>query len=1661
MNKVSQWVTAMASETPGSTVSLLGHGSILDKSSLHTVGCLGKNVDLSAAPEGGYCPVCEAKGQLQALRTYRINFTQSIYLCANPQCIYPLGYTPLDNIIANTADLKKHHSPGKPKKRHILDNPVTINSAKKHKTDTFISGQYISESLFSSPRIVSYKSVFPCVPKESRTSVPGLSENSQKERSPQPYGMYGVSVCKSESALWDFSKQPGHLQHDFNEFHKGSVQHQVMGMATASMNGPSPLKLNAPATKDPYTLSQPVIAINDPQTRINQKSEAGISGVLNGYPKAEADMGCSLSVLSTCAPLCDPGLRSLTLVHKQSDIPSSSYSGVCLKAAPEAPLLLDAALYDSSEKVVPEESSLFEINFSETCSKVQDGEKCLPSSTLPRENSPMEENGLKDKSGSFIKNALLEKVEPEGVPLLEDNKGQIIVETSACSQLSIINEMSNLHRKNKSSDSCQPVRENHLELPRDGNDGNVYHSTSNVNAVVNCSDVKSLLLTPLPEVIATELSKSNRQSTCKPQGVPLQQCNLCSEQKDEDITLMELPNSLHSEPAEEEDCENKISYGSSLLNVETISDLCKKRNNQIHSSSQSVEDLVTDMSDSNLCNDIDFKAGTKISLEETTAPSCSQPEQIVLNSHPISDPAVTCLIRDTGPEILVEESGPISKELNMSNVSPDLNPMKEMDDMSQNNVLADLLNSLSSETCNEEEASDIEPNSSSLSDGKRFPLYHKTSSLTHSEPEATASTILASFSSVLESSDSINQEKAPVTIFAHPEQTKLYSHEASKTTVSPCLSHSAGEALHISDTPGMGCIPVCEEPTVVQDMSNVNPLRASLDTTLGNSDVEREKQNESFETDCSSMLTDDSIKDPKDGEVVAYLPKGSLENFCLDVKSNCSGNTSSSSIHEALNDALTNHSVEHGSQDALCEKKLLQWKNTLFLCWLDCILSALVHSASLNSIVAQHESAENSLIHHLLEKYKEANSLIQRTGKQEPPKNMSLAENILNKVRMTIFDAIKPSLKCELGDKESPVFALPLLLQRDPEIESCFVHSGVWKFTCKQCGYQYQNKCKRTVTTFTKILPEWTPLNAIHRSPCNNCLDTDQRRTFCIEKIHDIFIIHFVEGLPSNDLGMYSFQFDGYLYEVRTVIQYREDHFSCWIAKEDGTWLESDDMKGYFCIKQNSFEVPASEMHVVMWERKASNATGANNTMAPETENKVLNSLSASPVSLPPTLHQSALAALNAAPSLLKQTPDAPNILSGMEGYRDDDIITLTEIPIDASANVINNNSEAGQQQPIAFDEQLQPPLSSLVTQSVSAYISTSDGQCDQNPCSGTMQDNSFADVLSPAPSGPSLPANSSTPIPNSFRSKKAFIGSWMKSLQNKTPLFLPSNVPSANKKTPPIPGLLLKTTDLQASNKQAQCFDGFKVKRVSNSVNLNNYLGIGPTKDNSATPKTVVSSKIFQPLGSDRLKNGQMGLGNTKDLAKNRSLSNEDKVLRLRLKLLKKLKAKKNELATLDMLGKSQAGKDRSSRPLELSSAKRREQLRGYFHELQDQIDNADTESVCTMSSSTSLCSSPGDVEFFAELFSPPPTNTAQQDSMDDSSFLEMYVEGYNPSCADYGTNKTASKEALQSTISISQLSPRHTNSSSVGNIFHDMLSTSTMQMLNEEYFSHFDNMF
>ncbi|XP_044078091.1 SUMO-specific isopeptidase USPL1 [Siniperca chuatsi] len=270
----------------------------------------------------------------------------------------------------------------------------------------------------------------------------------------------------------------------------------------------------------------------------------------------------------------------------------------------------------------------------------------------------------------------------------------------------------------------------------------------------------------------------------------------------------------------------------------------------------------------------------------------------------------------------------------------------------------------------------------------------------------------------------------------------------------------------------------------------------------------------------------------------------------------------------------------------------LFWRNSNKLCWLDSLLVALVNCKSLAKCKPKDEPQRSS-VWWLMRGYEDVCASIrvhQQTGRdgvvRVPNHVLQKANADLQSLRMSIFKLLQPKLHCKLGQRETPVFAMPLLLMMDSWVEPLFQSTFHWEFKCSECKTATKERVMKTLPTFTNILPEWRPLHAVHSAPCNVCCQNNQRRTMMLERVPPVFQLHFVEGLPDNDVRIYTFTFKGKSYSVTTVIQYNHQlkHFVTWVCNSDGLWLEYDDLKHPDCKTHQKLPVPAQEMHVVFWE---------------------------------------------------------------------------------------------------------------------------------------------------------------------------------------------------------------------------------------------------------------------------------------------------------------------------------------------------------------------------------------------------------------------------------------------------------------------------------------------
>uniref|UniRef100_H2V599 Ubiquitin specific peptidase like 1 n=1 Tax=Takifugu rubripes TaxID=31033 RepID=H2V599_TAKRU len=284
---------------------------------------------------------------------------------------------------------------------------------------------------------------------------------------------------------------------------------------------------------------------------------------------------------------------------------------------------------------------------------------------------------------------------------------------------------------------------------------------------------------------------------------------------------------------------------------------------------------------------------------------------------------------------------------------------------------------------------------------------------------------------------------------------------------------------------------------------------------------------------------------------------------------------------------------EMKSSDLLPLPGQLFWPNSENLCWLDSMLVALVNCKSLKRCRPAVEPQE-SCVWRLMREYEDICSAV-------PDEVVMVSNNLLRKtntelqrLRMWIFQQLQPKLHCKLGKEETPVFALPLLLAMDTWAEPLFQSVLRWEFRCDGCSVATQERVRKTLPTFTDVVPDWLPLHAVHLAPCNTCWRKHQRRTMTLESLPPVFGLHFVQGLPDNDVRKYSFSFNGNLYGVSTVIQYNQQlrHFVTWVCSSNGVWLEYDDLKHPECKTHGKLPIPAEEMHIVFWEVEVEEGEG-------------------------------------------------------------------------------------------------------------------------------------------------------------------------------------------------------------------------------------------------------------------------------------------------------------------------------------------------------------------------------------------------------------------------------------------------------------------------------------
>ncbi|XP_056593170.1 SUMO-specific isopeptidase USPL1 isoform X2 [Triplophysa dalaica] len=681
-----------------------------------------------------------------------------------------------------------------------------------------------------------------------------------------------------------------------------------------------------------------------------------------------------------------------------------------------------------------------------------------------------------------------------------------------------------------------------------------------------------------------------------------------------------------------------------------------------------------------------------------------------------------------------------------------------------------------------------------------------------------------------------------------------------------------------------------------------------------------------FETNTVS-INDTENQNPEE------LPVGTDVDVDLDVDKKDDGVSSTQDEREEMDEF---------DIEALVELVPLQphlfWKNEDNLCWLDSLLVMLVNCRTIREALNQDVNVPDSVVRNFFSTYDKTCAYVKAKEQQcedkitrVPADVLKEAERQLSALRLSLFKLLQPTLKCEIGKKETPVFALPLLLRSDKWAEELFQHTVRWEFRCTSCGYTVNNSGVNTLTTLTQIMSDWHPLKATHRTQCSNCSRKNQRRKMVLERLSSVFALHFVEGLPRKDISKYSFEFEGTHYNVSTIFQYNKDlkHFVTWIRQSNGSWLEIDDLKYPNSITHKRFTLRAKEIHVVFWESESrqDSASEACPLTAPSVTDIDDNQLSDSAADDAYVL--SAMTVSEDADVTNSTTLNASigntTLLDTFEGLTHTDIVTLTLV----EENAVTEATHLPVPQPPAFVPAVIPNLP--VASSVSSnFPSSSPPKHTQTHSSGSSEVTLSSAVKQ------TVATEMHSPLPPPAVARNT-VGLQHASLLQRHPSFQSTPVrPPAPK---PRPTLRCENNEAYPA-KPAETFSGFLSRK---GTGLPNPTGKNPSTGASHTSKA-----------SDILKlNGKK----TSSLSVDKQPTTTTEALRM--KLMKKLQAKKKKLAKLN-------------------------QLLVNGGEITPKPDSTALLSPYSVTSSTSAYDSPAYDQFFAELLSPVTVSNLSPDSTD-----------------------------------------------------------------------------
>lgn len=265
------------------------------------------------------------------------------------------------------------------------------------------------------------------------------------------------------------------------------------------------------------------------------------------------------------------------------------------------------------------------------------------------------------------------------------------------------------------------------------------------------------------------------------------------------------------------------------------------------------------------------------------------------------------------------------------------------------------------------------------------------------------------------------------------------------------------------------------------------------------------------------------------------------------------------------------------------------WKNDHNLCWLDVLLTTYVHNTVLRRLLRLEEN-RRTILHQLIATYDDMILLLNPNLRRISPESdiegryeldssstEAVVEEQMSNIRFTVLDSIIPDLRnYKIGNAESPVNALKLLMKNSGNIRQFLQIEYMNKTVCQRCGAMDTTTLVRDFVTIPSPNSNLSHKIPTYSRKCPNmkCPNLQANSTIIWKNIPPCFTFLFPNGYNSEKtrighlLDGMDFEFESKLYKLKGVIQLVEkkfkgaiNHFVTWIKNfESGRWMRCDDL---------------------------------------------------------------------------------------------------------------------------------------------------------------------------------------------------------------------------------------------------------------------------------------------------------------------------------------------------------------------------------------------------------------------------------------------------------------------------------------------------------------------